>query len=263
MRLGNSTRIDIRMKTDDSFEIPWVTGIEFLPDGRLLVSNTGNYRVLILGSDFKVEDNLSFSKDFVSVWDVAVVNETTAIVTLPFTHQIMFMQVVPRLQAIKVVGVGGKYYGVDLYNDVIYLACHVGRIRLFDREGNLQSVLAERFGGPYFIKVSHSSGNIFISDWNTGSLTRLSPAGKVIYRYDPSSLKRPLGLFLDNEDNAIVCDWRTDHVLVINARGWTHRNLLSSSDCMQSPYTVAYRRSDQTLVIGLQWTEWIHIVKLT
>ena len=109
------------MKTDDSFDIPWVTGTEVLPDGRLLVSNTGNYRVLILGSDFKVEDSLSFSKDFVSVWDVAVVNETTAIVTLSFKHQIMFVQVVPRFKAIKVVGVGAKCYGVDFYNDVIYV----------------------------------------------------------------------------------------------------------------------------------------------
>ena len=78
----------------------------------------------------------------------------------------MFMQVVPRLQAIKVVGVGAKCYEVAFYNDVIYLACHNGRIRLFDREGNLQGVLAERFGGPYYIKVSHTSGNIFITDWN-------------------------------------------------------------------------------------------------
>ena len=87
MRLGNRTRIDIRMKTDDSFNIPWVTGSEFLPDGRLLVANTGTYRASMLGSDFKVEDNLSFSKDFVSVWDVAVVNETTAIVTDPQKHR--------------------------------------------------------------------------------------------------------------------------------------------------------------------------------
>ena len=196
------------------------------------------------------------------LWAVGIINDTTVVVTKPFENQIEFVHVVPRLQHGRVVNIGTKCYGVDVLKDTIYLACYDGHIRLYDMDGHAKDMLGVHFHGPYWITVNHVTEKLCVADWNARSITCMTPTGVVLFTYKHCSLKRPQAVLVDDLDNIIIADWDKDNVQVINNGDMTKQNLLTSKDGIRSPYSLAYRRSDKTLVVGLQWTKWFHVVKL-
>ena len=262
MRVANKKRINITLSSDAPWYSAWISGSKFLSDGRLILVDGDNYKIKLLSSDFEIEETLSFREGFISVFSVGIINDTTVVITEPLENQIEFVQVVPRLQRERIVNIGIKCYGVDVLKDTIYLACYDGRIRRYDMDGHFKDKLTVRFQGPYWITVNHVSENLCVADWNARSVTCITPSGDVLFTYTDPSLKRPQAVLVDDLDSIIIADWRNNNIQVIKNSDKSYRNLLTSNDGIQSPYSLAYRRSDKTLVVGLQWTNWFHIVKL-
>ena len=83
--------MDVARKT------PWIFGSEFLPDGRLLLADSQNDQVILLSKSFRHEASVSVGKPF----DIAVINETTAIATAinsTTLSELFYIQLVPKLQ---------------------------------------------------------------------------------------------------------------------------------------------------------------------
>ena len=57
------------------------------------------------------------------------------------------------------------------------------------------------FQNPYFVTVSRTSGNVYVSDYESRSVTCVSPSGNIIFTYTHPSLIRPLAILLDDLDN--------------------------------------------------------------
>ena len=272
MRVAGNIRVNITLPSD----IPryyWssITGSKFLPDGRLILCDTSTYTLKLLSRDFDEIDSLSFRYDLsvTSLWDVAVVNDSTVIITFPVENRLQFIQVVPRLQRGRMIDIGANcygvdqfHYGIDVFDATIYLPCYDGRIRLLDLDGHSNGVLSAPFQEPYYVTVSRVSGNIYVSDYKSRSVTCLSPAGTVLFTYQHPSLNTPLAVLLDDLDNMIVADWIGDCVQIIENTDKTYRNLLTSDDGIIGPITLAYRRDDKRLVVGLQSKDWFSVVKL-
>ena len=56
----------------------WISGSEFLPDGRLILCLTGSHAIKLLDRWMDVKYTLSLDT---SLWDVAVINSSVAVVT--------------------------------------------------------------------------------------------------------------------------------------------------------------------------------------
>ena len=93
-------------------EWPTVNGAEFLPDGRLLVVNNANKKVKLLNSSFSYEGSVDIDWPY----DIAVVNETTAIVTdySPET-QLHFINVTLSLKLQSTIPLETECFGIDVY----------------------------------------------------------------------------------------------------------------------------------------------------
>lgn len=262
MNVADQTRINITA-SNSIWNVGWITGAKFLPDGRLILCDTDDYKIKLLSRDFEVEDKLSYRDGLISLWAVGIINDTTVVITKPFENEIEFVHYAPNLQRGRSVNIGTKCYGVDVLTDTIYLACYDGSIRLYDTGGNFQDMLQIRFQGPYWITANAVTEKLCVADWNARSITCMTPTGGVLFTYRDSSLRRPQAVLVDDHDNIVIADWDNDNIQVVRNGDMSKRNLLTSVNGIQSPYSLAYRRSDKILVVGLQWTKWFHIVRLT
>ena len=73
--------------------------------------------------------------------------------------------------------------------------------------------------------------------------------GSIVYHYKDTDLKGPRGLYCDDGDNIMVCGFNSNNIHVITSDGKKYGTLLSSQDGLKIPVSVAYRKSDDTLVV--------------
>ena len=270
MQIAEMSRINITLASilqdDGEYYSPWISGGAFLFDGRLILCDPINHRIILLDKEFEIQETLSFPpNDFslLNVWDVGVINDTTVVVSLPFSRQMQFIQVVPRLQHGIIVDVPRRCDGIDIYNNTIYIACIDGYIRLYDTNGHLKDKSRFIFYDPLYVAVSRLTGNYYITKFYRGSVTVTSPTGKILSTYDKSNLRRPEELLLDDHDNVIVADWKENCVQVIKNSDNTYKNILTAEDGIKKPYSLAYRRTDKTLVVGMKYQTWFQVLKFT
>ena len=264
MHIEHQRRVNITNTADDAiWNIGWVTGSKFLSNGRLIMCDTDDYKIKVFSRGFELEESLSYRNGFVTIWAVGIINETTAVVTKPFLNQIEFVQYAPSLRHGRNVSIGTKCYGADVLEGTIYLSCYDGRIRRYDTNGNFKSKMRmPRFQGPYWITANPVTKKLCVADWNARSITCMTSNGDVTFTYTSPTLSRPQAVLSDDNDNVIVADWDNMNIQVINKSDRTHSNLLTSDDGIYNPYSLAYRRSDKTLTVGLQSKKWFYIVKL-
>ena len=118
------------------------------------------------------------------------------------------------------------------------------------------------FTYPYYITMNVTGEKIFVSDGSTHTITCMTVDGDIVYQNNDKDLRCPSGLYCDSGDNILVCGWWYHNVHVITADGKKNRSLLSPAG-LQDPYSIAYRDSDDTLLVGCRFMKDILIFQLT
>ena len=144
-----------------------------------------------------------------------------------------------------------------------------GEVRVLDPSGNLKRQLgvnkdgSYQFRRPNYLTVSTTGKKIFVSDWKTSVITCMTPGGNIIYQYKEGDLRYPKALFADAGDNIFVCGRSSQNVQVITADGKKYGTLISTNDVLQQPHSIAFRESDNTLVVGCLLNNNIFCYKLS
>ena len=132
-----------------------------------------------------------------------------------------------------------------------------GEVRVLDKQGKLKQRLGRGKDGsslivnPNFITVNKAGDKIFVSDCGSHTITCMKVDGSIVYQYKDNGLREPMNLFCDDGDNVMGCDLRSNNLHVISSDGKMHGTLsLSSQSEMKRPMSVAYRKNDNTLVVG-------------
>lgn len=248
----------VDIKVPGQMKVSYISGCMFLPGGELLLCDYNNNKVRLLSRYFKPESTLDLRT---RPWDVSVIKNNTAIVTLPESRQLQYIAVTPNLNTGCVIQLDKPCWGVDVAGEKIYVTCHNsgfftrdGEIRLLDLEGNLLKTLGINANGsfilqrPYYVSASVTSEKVFVSDAINNTFTLFKSDGITPYRYKDPDLKWPRGFCLDGDDNAIICDNVSNNVQVITAEGNLEKILCD----IKSPISVAFRHKDSTAVVGCE-----------
>ena len=246
-----------------------ITGCTVLSSGHIVLCDYNNLKLKSLDTTLVLQGTLTLPD---RPWDVSAVDDNNVIVTLPAKMQLQYTQVLPQMKAGHDIQLDKKCYGVEVFGDEIYTTCHdnpgQGEVRILDLNGNIKRRIGIKQDGsfmfisPNYITVSQSGRKIFISDWNTASVTCMTGDGNINYQYKHDDLKWSRGLFVDAGDNVLVCGERSGTVQVITADGSKHETLLSSSDFQKLPFSVAYRDYDDTLVVGCYNHDKVYLFQL-
>ena len=239
---------------------PTIRGCTFMPDGKFILCDSGNENLKLLDKSFTPQDSLDLPSRPLGI---SMVNDTTAIITLPDQQQLQYIDVAPRLAAGRVIHFDKTCYDVRVVGSDIYVTCcrdglfgGEGEVRILDKNGNLRRRLGVNqdntfmFTAPEHLTVSARSDKIYVSDWGQHTLTCLKTDGTVIFQYKDPELRGPRGVCVDDEDNVMVCGvWSNNHH-VVTSDGKKHSVILTSKDGIKDPISVAYRQTDKTLIVG-------------
>ena len=252
------SRSQVNVKAGDDKETPYITGCTVMTNGDVVLCDWENNKIKLLNSSGVLTGNVKLSPP----WDVSVLDPRSVIVTLPHKKQLQVVQVYPQLKPGRVIQLDKYCYGVAVGKGELYVTCwnytytEEGEIRVLGLDGKVKRRLGVNQDGsfmfisPHYITVNSSGEKIFVSDRDTNTVTCMSVDGRVIYTYKDDSMRDPQGLLCDSEDNILVCGWSTQNVQVLTVDGKRHCTLLTASDGLKYPRSIAYRDSDNTLLVG-------------
>ena len=249
-------KVNIKVSSDK--KPPQVTGCCFMTGGELVLCDYENNKIKLLDSSLSVKDSFELPG---TPWDVAALDISHVVVTIPYSQQLQLIQVAPSLKNVRTISVGKICWGVDVAVGRIFVSCFTyekrdGEVRVYDLSGNLKKRhgICKRgiymFDYPDYVAVSRSGDKIFVLDWGTKTISCWRADGNIVYQYSDEELRFPCGLYVDESDNVIVCDYASHNVQVITATGDKHRTLLSSKDGIKDLMCISFRPRDGTLAIG-------------
>ena len=135
------------------------------------------------------------------------------------------------------------------------------QIGIYDLTGKKKRII-DQFNGKdgkvlnkslYYIAVSNDE-KIFVSGWDIQSFTAavycLESSGNVLYTVSNPLFKYCGGIRVDENENVLVCDCRSNKVFLITKDGKEVREFLTEKDGLYQPCTISFRSSDGTLVVG-------------
>ena len=255
MTVARKSEVNIKMLGE--MGVPWINGCTFMPNGYVVLCDLNNHNIKLLSDTFTIKDSL---KLYSYPWDVSPVSSSSVVITLPNKNQLQFIQVMPSLELGRSINVGSRCLGVQVVEDLIYVTCYndpgEGEAIVLDMNGTVTHRLGQpdkkppMFSSPRYITVCPSTREMFIADEDTDTVSCLMSDGTVVYRYKDEDLRKPRGVCVDGGGNIIVCGRRSHNVQVIRADGTKCCTLLTSQDGVSGPYSVAYRESDNTLILG-------------
>ena len=258
LQVQSSKQVDITSPEDSS--IPLISGCDILQD-RIILCDNSNRKLKLLDSSFALKDILNLRAE---PWDVSVVHKNKAIITLPYVKQLQYIEVLSSLKSNRVIKLDRQCWGVHVAGEEICVSVYdekggtcTGEVRIVDFNGNLIRKLGVNkdgsfmFGMPYHLTVSQKSRNIYVSDYNKSTLTCSNSDGTVVYRYTDQNLVWTRGVLIDVEDNILVCGSSSHNVQIVTADGRKRSTLLTAKDGIKFPYSIAYRHTDNTLIVGL------------
>ena len=251
------SRGEVTVKINDDKRTPWVTGCTVLPSGHVVLCDTNKNQIKLLDDSWTITGQLQLP----DAWDVSVLDSSHVIVSSPNNNQLQKVQVFPKVKVVSTIQLDRKCWGVAVSGEEIYTTCHDdpgnGEVVVLDLQGNIRRRLGTNPDGSYlftlpdYITVSASGEKIFVSDYNTDTITCLTPSGTVIYAYIDGDMRDPRGLICDSGDNVLVCGHGQGYhnVHIISPDGKKHRTLLTSEHGRSDPDSIAYKESEDTLIV--------------
>ena len=265
------SRSQVNVKAGDDTMIPYIIGCTVMTNGDVVLCDYDNNKIKLLNSSGILTGNMKLSS---YPQDASVLDPTSVIVTLPWGKQLQVVQVYPQLKPGRVIQLDMMCRGVEVDKGTLYVTCRndlgaEGEIKVLGLDGKVKRRLGVNqdgsfmFNWPYYITVNSSGEKIFVSDGAKQTVTCMSVDGRVIYTYKDDSMSGPEGLLCDSEDNILVCGGRSNNVQVLTADGKRHCTLLTASDWLKDPRPIAYRDSDNTLLVGCYKSDHLLSFQLT
>ena len=245
----------VRVRSPDDKNAPWISGCTFMLSGHAVLCDHENQNVKLLDKALVLREHLKLCS---APWDVSVVDDNNVIITQPDTNQLQYMQVFPQLKTGRTIQLDKTCFGIAVFGDEIYTTQHDGsgqeEVHILDLNGNRKRKLQTnvKFYHPDYITVSRSGKKIFVSDGGcyTATVSCMTTDGNLVYQYKDKKLRYPEGMYVDAEDNILICVSGCNTVQMVTANGKKYGTLLSSNDGIDSPYSIAYRETDDTLLVG-------------
>ena len=259
MCIAAGNKINVKLQSDA--EGAWISGSTFLSSGELVLCDCKNNKLKLLDKNLKMKESIDVSE---IPWDVATVNQHQVIITFPFKKYLQYIQVTPSLALGHKVDLGMKCCGVTVSRESIYISLADSgewKIGIYDLTGKQKLMISPHsfndgtllFKKPDYIDVWNDE-KLFVSDVdyksNTSTVYCLESNGNVLYSISNPSFKRCRGISVDENENLLVCDWKSHKVFLITKDGKDVREFLTEKDGLYKPYTTSFRRSDRTLVVA-------------
>ncbi|XP_052778903.1 uncharacterized protein LOC128216383 [Mya arenaria] len=239
---------DIPVKTAADTSKCGLTRVTLLSTGRLLLADCNNNSVqLVETTTNKMVSQVKLPSD---PWDLCLLPGDRAAVTLPLMKKIQFVSTQENVTLQDVVKIDGRCRGIDFCDDNLIVSCsHPGKVVLMDMKGKVKKSVGKGSRGkplfqePEYLTVTRESQTppvIYVSDWLTRTITKLSISLEVLHTYHDPILGSPRGLTAVGDNQLLVCGWGSNNILLLDTLTGKITQLLGKEEGIESPQSVAY-----------------------
>ena len=246
MTVKSIRKVCVKIPTD-SIE-PCIIGSVFMPNGELILCDSGgNKSVKQFSIDFALKEQIHLASD---AWDIDIVADDEVVVSTPANKNLVFLKVFPKLQQVSSIQLDQTCRGVAVDGGSIFVSFDSEEVRIIDRAGSQLANIysSHKFSCPHYVSVP-KPGMLCVSEHHAHTIRMLNN-GKEVYTYKHSGLQHPLGMYIDGGNNVFICGYNSHNVHVIDSKGMHKKVLLTKNDGLNDPFTISFRSSDNTLVVG-------------
>ncbi|KAH3894121.1 uncharacterized protein LOC127862049 [Dreissena polymorpha] len=243
-----------------------ITACEFLNNGKLLLCDNANKKLKLFSKKFKCVSMLSLPS---LPWDIAVIDDSRAAVTMPDKKQLQFIQIQDRkLSNKETITLEHNCWGVACNNDILFVTCwsrEATSIIVIDAHGaptrEITTAGGVPFHTPWFIAFHNQT--LYVSDWGTYTVNCLTTTGTQCEKYRHSLLVGPLGVTHDPDGNLYICSRDSNTIHQLSPTGSLIRILLTEKDGIAQPLNICHRKTDDRLVVTSWMSDKITVYKIS
>ena len=233
----------------------WHTGVEFLPDGRLVLVDRQNKKVKVYSKTYRIQQTYTLSS---KPWDVTKVGENEISVSLPEEHGVQVLDLSDGdIQMSNYFATTQRCYGITFARGKYFTLSYDGSpaaLLILSSGGEELAAITEDddgnalFSRPIYITSNAAGSLLFISDERKGAITTLTETSTNYFSYSCLEVSHVAGLVLDPSGNLYVCRNHTKSVQVIGKDGDKLKTLVSR-DQVSYPRAIAYDAKEDRLVV--------------
>ena len=257
------SRREVMVRLDNCYYVPSITDCALMPNDNIVTCDSNNDRLKLFDNSWVCQESVTIP----NIRRVAVVDPNTVIVTVPNERKLQNIQLHPQLQLGRNIHMDTECFGVCVSGTDIFVTCKTkqGReIRVLGLDGTQKRhIPIDRNSYPYNITVAPSREKIFYTDSKTQASTCMTVDGRIVYKYRNDNLRDARGMYCDSEDNLFVCGQISNTVQAITADGKSRGTLITSNDRLRWPECIAYRSSENELIIGCLNSDHLPVYKMT
>ncbi|XP_052779340.1 uncharacterized protein LOC128216726 [Mya arenaria] len=246
-RVMFSRQPDISVKSLDDTRDCWLSSVAHLTGDRLLLVDRANYSLKLVDS----ENNKLVSEVNLpgQPWDLCLLPGDRAAVTLPQVDKIQFVSTQGNVTLQRAVNVARCCCGIDVCDDNLIVSfANPGYVVLMDMKGKVKKSVDKDTSGkplfeyPEYLTVTRVSQTpvIFISDWGTNTISRLSISLEVVQTYQDPILDSPRCLAALGDNQLLVCGRDSNNILLLDTLTGEITQQLGKKEGIEMPYSVAY-----------------------
>ncbi|XP_052780503.1 uncharacterized protein LOC128217404 [Mya arenaria] len=246
----------IPVKTAADTSNCFLTGVAFLSRDRLLLADFKNNSVKLVDTTNQMMSQVKLPS---GPWGLCLLPGNRAAVTLPLVEKIQFVSIQGIVTLQDVVKVDGACRGIDFCDDNLIVSFHQpGKVVMMDMTGKVKkSVDNDSSGKPLFqhplnltvTRESQTPSVLYVSDWDTHTITKLSMSLEVLQSYQDPLLKYPYGLAPVGDNQLLVCGSISDNIVLLDTLTGEITQLFGIKEEIKNPYSVAYCSQKKTMFV--------------
>ncbi|XP_052778301.1 uncharacterized protein LOC128215770 [Mya arenaria] len=257
------------IRTQKDKKICSVTGVDVLPDGRVLLADETNCNVKLFDQNGVLISWLDLPSE---PWDVACIEEYEAAVTCPYTKTVHLMIVHVPLNSHKVIELDKRCFGIAYFKSEFYVALE-NEVRVIDYDGKtihkiitdpskrkLFSLSIQRslFRAARYVAVdtNNLSGILHVSDMAKSCVTTLDRRGGVMSKLRLGESGTPLGVSTRDRGQLYVCQTPDKLVSINIGEHGNHIKTLLELDNVQG---VSYNRALKQLWVTRKASNFVKV----
>lgn len=220
-----------------------ITGGVFLADGRIVLADNNNQRLLIYSENGTVFVEVKLSS---KPWDVTEVGLYKAALTLPSEKMVQFFDV-KSMRVIKETKVKGRIYGISSYAGRTYVVCRGSGMLIMDEDGEVDTALPVDV--TFVEYVCAGPGRLYYTDWYRKTVHCIDLTGEEIFRLKYNKMKYPLGITLNRDGTVFVVGRDSHNVLHVSADGHQREVILGKQHDLSYPRVISSHHGSRTMFV--------------
>jgi DNA-binding beta-propeller fold protein YncE len=244
---------DSKFTLHTSFNIPKgkgkgsiaITGCIVCPNGKMIVVDHGNKRLVTLNEDGTLDKEISCSPGY--PFNIICLDDKTVAVSTNIGIEIINIDSAKTERFIKT---SEPCRGITHHNGVLLWCEYQRGIQMMQLSDDKITTLVKQINLTYDTYIATCGDKIYFTNRSANTVTCYTIKGEKLWEYkDVSVLNDPRGVSVDINDNVYVTSNASHSVVVIEPDGRQGRQLISSDDGLDDPTGIYFNKSKNSLFV--------------